>query len=132
MPIHSVQSNSGEFRRERECLPFSLFSLSFPLRADISEKKKKICVLHCIWFKLFRTAAVSCALCLIRRFNILTPLAYKFIMFYIYQIMQISMYFPLSCTKLIPKLYKSQVNLSYSFESLSTQKREYSKQEEEV
>lgn len=108
------------------------FSLPFLLRADIPGKKKKICVLHCIWFKLFRTAAVSCALCLILRFNILNPLAYKFIMFYIYQIMQMSMYFPLSCSKLIPKLYKSQVNLSYFFKSLCTQKREYSKQEEEV
>ena len=109
------------------------FSLPFHLRADIPEKKKKkIWVLHCIWFKLFRTAAVSCALCLILRFNILNPLAFKFIMFYIYQMMQMSMYFPLSDSKLILKLYQSQVNLSYSFESQRTQRREYSKQEEEV
>lgn len=85
------------------------FSLPFLLRADIPGKKKKICVLHCIWFKLFRTAAVSCALCLILRFNILNPLAYKFIMFYIYQIMQMSMYFPLSCSKLIPNCTKARL-----------------------
>lgn len=108
------------------------FSLPFLLRADIPGKKKKIWVLHCIWFKLFRTVAVSCALCLILRVNVLNPLAYKFIMFYIYQMMQMSMHFPLLGSKLIPKLYQSQVNLSYSFESQSTQRREYSKQEGEV
>lgn len=109
MLIHSVQSKSGEFRKERKCLPYPLLFSPLSLKSWYSWKKKKICVLHCIWFKLFRTAAVSCALCLILRFNILNPLAYKFIMFYIYQIMQMSMYFPLSCSKLIPNCTKARL-----------------------